>query len=56
MPLPPGALPWLRGVLAQGIEKTPDIGEDAPIVPLKRYVEHALERKLPALPGMGPWI
>lgn len=56
MRLPPGTLPWLRGVLIDGIEKTPDIGSEAPIQPLKRYVEHLLERKLPSLPGMGAWI
>lgn len=47
------AVRWLRGVLKAGIEKTePDLHR-VPLLALKRYVEQALDQRLPALPEYG---
>jgi DNA repair protein RecO (recombination protein O) len=45
---------WLRQVLQQGIDKTGPAVTQAPLLPLKRYVENILERRLPRLPETVP--
>lgn len=49
----PEAVLWLRNVLKAGIEKTQPILRDVPLLALKRYVEQALDQRLPALPEYG---
>lgn len=41
---------WLRQVLALGIDRTELVISRAPLLPLKRYVETLLDRRLPRLP------
>ncbi len=41
---------WLRDVLSAGIEKTETTLQRYPVLQLKRYVEFALDRRLPRLP------
>lgn len=43
---------WLRQVLTNGIEKTGDTLSRYPVLALKRYVEYALDRRLPRLPEL----
>ncbi len=45
---------WLRQVLQQGIDKTGPALTQAPLLTMKRYVEHSLERRLPRLPETVP--
>ena len=49
----PGAVLWLRGILKAGIEKTEPGDAPVPLLALKRYVEYALDQRLPALPEYG---
>ncbi len=49
----PEAVLWLRGVLKDGIEKTEPPSGQVPLLAFKRYVEQALDQRLPALPEFG---
>ncbi len=44
------SIAWLRQVLSQGIDKAEPVSTQAPLMPLKRYVETLLDRRLPTLP------
>ena len=48
--LEPDAVFWLKSVLKAGIEKTEPGISPVPLAALKRYVEQALDQRLPALP------
>lgn len=50
MPLEAQAVNWLRQVLTEGIDRAGPAPGQAPLVPLKRYVEQVIDRRLPALP------
>lgn len=50
MPLEATAIGWLRLVLTDGIDRTGPAPGRAPLLPMKRYVEQVIERRLPALP------
>ena len=53
LPLTPGQVSWLRDVMRVGIEKTACPPEDAPFVPLLRYLEARLDTRIRSAKGIS---